>query len=141
LEALSRGASEVVFVEQSAAAVSMLRAELERLGAGARATLLEADASAFLARPAAPFDGVFLDPPFGQGALSQYVRLLDAGGWVKPDGWVYLESERSAGTPALPSAQWELRKSKYAGEVGYHLARIAPRPPAGVRAASHSESS
>jgi 16S rRNA (guanine966-N2)-methyltransferase len=124
LEALSRGARQVVFVERSAEAASMLRVELARLGAGARAELLETDASLFLARPASAFDGVFLDPPFGQDALAQYVGLLDAGGWVKAGGWVYLESERSAGAPRVPE-HWVLSRSKYAGEVGYHLARVA----------------
>ena len=36
---------------------------------------------------------------------------------------MYLESERAAGAPVLP-AHWELLKSKSAGEVGYHLARV-----------------
>lgn len=123
LEALSRGAREVVFVERDPTVARTLRAELERLGAGARARLIEADAARYLAGPVEPFDGAFLDPPFGQGALRQYVPLLEARGWIRPGGWVYLESERAAGAPLLP-AHWSLAKSKYAGEVGYHLARI-----------------
>ena len=59
----------------------------------------------------------------GSDALAEYVPLLDAGGWVKPGGLVYLESERAAGVPELPP-RWELLKSKSAGEVGYHLARV-----------------
>jgi 16S rRNA (guanine966-N2)-methyltransferase len=39
---------------------------------------------------------------------------------------VYLESEKAAGVPGLPS-HWELLKSKSAGEVGYHLARVNAR--------------
>jgi hypothetical protein len=39
---------------------------------------------------------------------------------------VYLENERTAGEPKLPVG-WELLKSKSAGEVGYHLARVNGR--------------
>jgi hypothetical protein len=41
---------------------------------------------------------------------------------------VYLENEKAEGAPALPP-RWELLKSKSAGEVGYHLARVgSPEP-------------
>ena len=68
---------------------------------------------------------MFLDPPYGEAALDRYVPLLDAGGWVRAGS---LESERAAGPPAVP-AGWELLRSKFAGEVGYHLARVTARPP------------
>jgi 16S rRNA (guanine966-N2)-methyltransferase len=134
LEALSRGASGVVFVEQSQAAARGLVAELARLGGTSKARVVEMGASRFLrtageasGRPyGGPFDIVFMDPPFGQEALAEYIPLLDAGGWVKSGGLVYLESEKSAGAPAVP-AHWELLKSKSAGEVGYHLARVNAR--------------
>ena len=74
LEALSRGAREVVFVEQAQAAARALTAELERLGGVAQgATWWSWARRAFCAPPAEPFDVVFLDPPFGQGALAEYV--------------------------------------------------------------------
>jgi 16S rRNA (guanine966-N2)-methyltransferase len=123
LEALSRGAREAVFVDREAAVASSLRAQLERLGGTARARVVQGGAARFLATPGAPFDIIFLDPPFGEGALGEHVALIEAGHWVRPGGWVYLESERAAGPPAVPPG-WELVKSKSAGEVGYHLARI-----------------
>ena len=125
LEALSRGAAEAVFVEQSFAAARNLQEQLNRLGAGQKGRVAEMGAARFLRTPAPPFDIVFLDPPFGQDALAQYVPLLEAGHWVKPGGLVYLENER-AGSLALPDC-WELLKSKSAGEVGYHLARVNTR--------------
>ena len=130
LEALSRGAATVVFVEQAQAAARTLVRELARLGGTARSRVLEMGAARFLKSPAAGvggvFDVIFMDPPFGLDALSQYIPLVDAGGWVKTGGVVYLENEKSAGVPALP-AHWELLKSKSAGEVGYHLARVNAR--------------
>ena len=123
LEALSRGASEVVFVEQAQLAARTLAAELQRLGGAGRAQVVEVGASRFLRTPGEPFDVVFLDPPFGSDSLAEYVGKLDAGRRVKSGGLIYLENERTAGVPTLPPG-WELLKSKSAGEVGYHLVRV-----------------
>jgi 16S rRNA (guanine966-N2)-methyltransferase len=124
IEALSRGAREVVFVEQARDPARALSAELQRLGGSSRAQVIETAAQRFLAAPGEPFDGIFLDPPYGRGYLADCVAAIEAGGWVKAGGWVYLESERVAGVPAVPP-RWDLVKSKSAGEVGYHLARIS----------------
>jgi 16S rRNA (guanine966-N2)-methyltransferase len=126
LEALSRGAAETVFVEQAVAASRALQEQLSRLGAERKARVAEMGAARFLRTPAPPFDIVFLDPPFGRDALAEYVPLLDSGNWLNIGGLVYLENEKTAGTPPLP-AHWELLKSKSAGEVGYHLARVSAR--------------
>lgn len=130
LEALSRGAAQVVFVEQAPEAARMLEEQLELLSAGRPAgRIVRGSAERFLAAPApatpaAPFDVVFLDPPFGLDALGEYAARIEAGGWVRGGGWIYLEGARSAGPPAVP-ARWQLVHSKSAGEVGYHLARVA----------------
>ena len=124
IEALSRGAREVVFVEQAHEPARTLSAELERLGGSSRSHVIETTAQRFLAGPGEPFDGIFLDPPYGRGYLPECVAAIEAGGWVNAGGWIYLESERAAGVPAVPP-HWDLVKSKWAGEVGYHLARIS----------------
>jgi 16S rRNA (guanine966-N2)-methyltransferase len=126
LEALSRGAREVVFVEQAVAASRALQEQLIRLGGHARGQVVEMGAARYLRSSAPAFDIVFLDPPFGRDALAEYVPLLDAGTWLKPGALVYLENEKQAGVPVLPT-HWQLLKSKSAGEVGYHLARVNAR--------------
>ena len=126
LEALSRGAREVVFVEPAFAPAEMLADELKRFEAGdlggPRGRIVQVSAERFLAAPGEPFDVIFLDPPFGLDVLPEYVRLIDAGGWAASGGWIYFENARSGGAPAMPP-HWNLVKSKSAGEVGYHLAR------------------
>jgi len=128
LEALSRGAKELVFVEQAVAASRALQEQLARLGAERRSQVVEMGAARYLRGAAAAFDIVFLDPPFGRDALAEYIPLLDSGHWLKPGSQVYLENEKVGGAPLLP-AHWELLKSKSAGEVGYHLARVSSREP------------
>ncbi|HUX73547.1 MAG TPA: 16S rRNA (guanine(966)-N(2))-methyltransferase RsmD [Steroidobacteraceae bacterium] len=122
LEALSRGAREAVFVEQAAAAAAALREQLVRLGAAAQAEVHQCGAERFLRTAAAPFDVVFLDPPYGRDALGHFLPMIETGQWLAPGAHIYLEGERAAGVPPLP-AHWRLLKSKSAGEVGYHLAR------------------
>jgi 16S rRNA (guanine966-N2)-methyltransferase len=126
LEALSRGAKESVFVEQAVAASRALQEQLTRLGGASKGQVVEMGASRYLRSSPKPFDIVFLDPPFGQDALTEYVALLDKGDWLRPGALVYLENEKSAGVPQLPG-HWEILKSKSAGEVGYHLARVNAR--------------
>jgi 16S rRNA (guanine966-N2)-methyltransferase len=122
-EALSRGAARAVLVERDAAAAAALRANAERLAA-AGAEIVEADALSYLTGAAEPFDIVFLDPPYASGLLAPCLDRLAAGGWLAPTALVYIEA-REGELPPLP-AGWQRARSKTAGQVGYHLARIRP---------------
>lgn len=127
LEAISRGAREVVFVERDRAVAAALRSSLAALK-DTRGTVLERDAFAFLSGPAERFDVVFLDPPFARGWLSELCTLLESKGWLAPGALVYLETPARAAAPALP-AEWALGREMRAGEVRAVLARRrAPEP-------------
>lgn len=121
LEALSRGAARVVFVDVEPAVTRYLAQTLEGLGCD-RGQVVQSDAGRFLAGAPAPFDIVFLDPPYADRALADACRRLDERGWLRRGGLAYLEEPASAGAPEVPSG-WTLLRSKRAGEVGYHLAR------------------
>jgi 16S rRNA (guanine966-N2)-methyltransferase len=127
LEALSRGAAEVVFVDVDPAVTRHLAATLEALGCR-RGRVVRSEARHFLGTPGEtrerPFDIVFLDPPFAEPLLAPACEALEQGGWLAPGARVYLEAPAAAGAPELPAA-WTLLRSKRAGEVGYHLARRA----------------
>lgn len=80
LEALSRGASRVVFVERSPAALDVLRANLESLGVRSQVRVHSTGVGAFLRRATAArtlpdrYDIAFLDPPYEQA--SEYEAAL-----------------------------------------------------------------
>ncbi len=117
IEALSRGAAAVRFVERDARACALLRDNLALLGAeGARVEAM--DALAFLARPAEPFDVVFVDPPFALGLHAPACARLAEGGWLAPGARVYLES--GPDEIALPEG-WQVLRDKTAGQVRYRL--------------------
>jgi 16S rRNA (guanine966-N2)-methyltransferase len=124
LEALSRGAASVTFVEREREAADRLRETATQLAPG-RAIVLHADALAWLGSASHPFDIVFVDPPFDSGLLPVALQTLESGGWLAPAARIYLEGPAKAGAPALP-AGWILHRSGRAGAVGYHLARRQP---------------
>jgi 16S rRNA (guanine966-N2)-methyltransferase len=121
LEALSRGAASAVMVEACPEVVAALRENVARLGAEA-AYVVECGAIEYLHRPAELFDIVFLDPPFESDLIASASELLEARGWIRPGGLVYIEAPRQMKTLPIPTT-WECLRSQAAGQVGYHLAR------------------
>jgi 16S rRNA (guanine966-N2)-methyltransferase len=120
LEALSRGAREVLFVERDPAVAAGIRASLAALG-DTRGRVLRRDAWAWLSGPAEAFDVVFLDPPFARGGLAELCTLLETRGWLAAGAHVYLEMASRAALPLPP--QWVLGRETRAGEVHGILAR------------------
>jgi 16S rRNA (guanine966-N2)-methyltransferase len=115
LEALSRGAAEVLFVETAEPALATIRANLAAFGLGARGRLLRQDATR-LGRPAdaeARFELAFLDPPYGKGLGEQTLAALHAGGWLAPEALVVLE--QGADEPALDVPGFELTDERRYG--------------------------
>jgi 16S rRNA (guanine966-N2)-methyltransferase len=103
LEALSRGAAEAVFIERDAAALAILRRNVESLGARARALIIPGDAT----RPPRgdrPCAVAFLDPPYGSGLAAPALAALAAAGWLAPGALAVIEiaaRERLAPAPGF----------------------------------------
>jgi 16S rRNA (guanine966-N2)-methyltransferase len=119
LEALSRGAALVTFIEKdrrAAAAIEAIASEWQETNA----RVVCESAIAWLAAPATapPFDIVFLDPPYDADLLAAAAAALV--GRLAPDARIYVERRARDPLPALPSGWNELRAGR-AGEVGYHL--------------------
>lgn len=120
LEALSRGAARTVFVDQDTAVVRCLREHLITLDA-TDAQVIQADVLAYLHPPPQCVDVVFIDPPYRHYDLLQTCcELLEAGGWLASRAYIYLEIQSNRDLPSLPP-NWQVMRSKKAGQVGYHL--------------------
>jgi len=121
MEAASRGAAEVVLVDNDPRVVATLGRQREILGAH-QVRVVRAEVLQWLAGPSSQFDIVFLDPPFRRQLLLPCIQHLESGRWLADQARVYIEAEKGL-ILQLPES-WELLRSKVAGQVGYHLARI-----------------
>lgn len=119
IEALSRGAAHVTFVDREPQVARHLAQTLDRFGGARAAEIVAGDALAFLRREPRAFDIVFLDPPYGSDLLGTVCSAL-AGGWLAPGACIYVESPAGQPLPPLPPG-WCVHRSKRAGQVGYHL--------------------
>ncbi len=92
LEALSRGAAKVTFIEQDGAAVACLKANIASCRAGDRATIIATD----IRRPPRGQAQalVFLDPPYNQVLLPASVKALRDTGWIGSGTIIVSESGR-----------------------------------------------
>lgn len=115
IEALSRGARSATFFERDRAQADALAADLARLHQP-QAEVRAVDALQALAAPSsARFTVVFLDPPFGSGLWAQATALLDAGGWLAPRAWVYVEAGTADAWQA--PARWQRHRQRDTGAV------------------------
>lgn len=76
LEALSRGAESVVFVERARGALKLLRANIELLGARQACRVWEGEVFRFLDGLDEPFDVALADPPYAKGEAQRLVDLF-----------------------------------------------------------------
>jgi 16S rRNA (guanine966-N2)-methyltransferase len=121
LEALSRGAAHVTFVERerrAAEAIESLAREWSETGAN----VVCADAVAWISRlaPTERFDIVFLDPPYDAELLGTAAAALATNGRLALDARIYVEKRARDALPTLPEG-WQALREGRAGEVGYHL--------------------
>ena len=120
LEAASRGAAEVLLVEQDAALVRQLQAITARLGADTVQLRRGDGVAALRALAPASVDLVLLDPPFDAAALFA-PALQAAARAVRAKGFVYLEAPDRWGDAALAAAGLVLHRHLKAGAVHAHL--------------------
>jgi 16S rRNA (guanine966-N2)-methyltransferase len=128
LEAASRGAVEVVLVEQDGA----LLANLSRITTQLKASGVRVErgdgVAALRQRAGQGWDVVFLDPPFGEGQNEAlYTGALAAARQaVREDGLIYLEAPRPWGGDELAQLGLQLHRQGKAGAVAFHLLRPLP---------------
>lgn len=117
-EALSRGASQVNFIELNKAAAQQLK-ENQHLLKADNVSIVNSDAISFIKTNTQKFDVVFLDPPFRKGFVEQTAQLLNEHS-LADNALIYVEMESEQNNQQLP-VNWQLLKEKIAGQVIYRL--------------------
>ncbi|MGX2994276.1 16S rRNA (guanine(966)-N(2))-methyltransferase RsmD [Streptomyces sp. JNUCC 64] len=127
LEALSRGAAHALLVEADARAARVVRENVRALGLpGAEVRAGRAEQVAAGPPPAAPYDVLFLDPPYAvtNGDLEEILLTLRAGGWLAADALVTVERSTRGGAFPWPDGFEPLRSRRY-GEGTFWYGRAA----------------
>jgi len=122
LEAASRGAADVLLIEQDSAQAAQLRQTAQRLQADTVRVLRGDGVAALRAQAPGSADLVLLDPPFDAAALFA-PALTAAAAAVRVGGWVYLEAPAQADAGELQALHLELHRHLKAGAVQAHLLR------------------
>jgi 16S rRNA (guanine966-N2)-methyltransferase len=113
IEALSRGAAFVLFVDDGAEARALLRENAATLGLGGTSRIFRRDATKLgEAHPVAPFSLAFLDPPYGHGLATAALASARAGGWLTSDALVAVEEAVKAQF-AVPEGFSEIDRRRY----------------------------
>ena len=116
IEALSRGAAQVVFVDASRESLAVIRRNIDTLELGGRTQVVAARTESFLRRPSGPFDIVFLDPPYRM-ELAPLLRQIAGAGIVKPEGIVIAEHFKKQASPARADGLELTREAVYGDTV------------------------
>lgn len=98
LEALSRGAAHVTFVDDGRVAQRLIRENIAKTRRQADCTLLARDATRLPAADA-PCDLIFLDPPYGKGLGEKALAAAVSGGWIAPDALIVWEENAPQTAP------------------------------------------
>ena len=113
IEASSRGAAFVLFVDDGAEARALLRENVEALGLGGVARIFRRDATNLgPAHPLEPFSVAFLDPPYGKGFAELSLTSMREGRWLIKDALVVVEESTEARFSA-PDGYVELERRDY----------------------------
>lgn len=106
LEALSRGAAKVTFLDQAPLVIKALQSNAEKLGCQASARILHQDSLQFLKTTDQHFDLIFLDPPFHSPLLREALQIIQERQLAKQ--FVYIETAQALNDLDLKA--WQIVK-------------------------------
>lgn len=131
IEAISRGASSVVCVENNPDIVRSLHENVAKLQIN-NLQIIQASSLSWLQNNVAieqigtgrhPFDIVFLDPPYSLGILPSLFSVLSDQNVLTKDAVIYFENNNPIKETELPTS-WKMVKEKKAGSVYYYLVKV-----------------
>jgi 16S rRNA (guanine966-N2)-methyltransferase len=120
IEACSRGAAEVLLIENDPEALRLAKANLARIGAPPHVRAMAADAARLGGAPQA-FDLVFLDPPYRSGLALPALAGLRAG-WLAPEARIVVEL--AAKEPLELPDGFEVKQERRYGAARFVFLRV-----------------
>lgn len=125
-EALSRGATFALFVDEGVEARGLIRRNMETLQQNGNAKIFRRDATK-LGQPGtmAPFNIAFLDPPYDKGLGERALTSLDGGGWLDEGALIILEEAVQAKVTIPPTYRQSDERIYGASVIRFlHYARL-----------------
>ncbi len=119
-EALSRGAKKVVMIDNESKVVAALRQTQEQLQADNALIMQDEIPTHPLKFSDAPFDILFLDPPFKKGLLEKSIRWVEHGNYLQQEALIYIECENELDPLPVPP-HWEMIRTKKTASLSYYL--------------------
>jgi len=119
LEALSRGASHVVFLENERAAIKAIETNVAALDAASRIAVRAMSAARLPSSD--PFDLVFADPPYAAGSGSAVAAAVAKAAWLAPGGWMAVETQK--GDTVTAPEGWTVEAERDVGRARLTLLR------------------
>ena len=113
LEALSRGASCVTFVDDGRVSSGLIRKNIDITRSKENTTLIKRDALKLGPNPDAPYDLIFLDPPYGKGLGEKALTVAADGGWIDDEALIVWEESNPMSAPD----GYQLRDSRKYGDT------------------------
>lgn len=114
LEALSRGAVHVAFVDDGVASRALLRRNIDLMRATGVTDVWRRDATSMGLNRGPAFNLVFLDPPYGKGLGERAIASCLEGGWLAPDALIVWEESAA---PSPPEGLDQLDQRKYGDTI------------------------
>jgi 16S rRNA (guanine966-N2)-methyltransferase len=114
LEALSRGAGEVTFVEDGKTAAALIRANIAKMRAEGETRVVRQDATRLPPNPGAGYSLVFLDPPYGKAMGEVALTSALKGGWLAPGAMLVWEE---GAAPVVPAGLEQVDQRRYGDTV------------------------
>ncbi len=123
IEALSRGAAHCDFFDNHPESTRNIAQQLVKLGADSKSSVRCGDALSLLAQEAAPWDIIFIDPPFDSALGETSLQALALQGCLHQKSWIYFETRRSHPV-CVPEDKYTVFREKTAGDVRYQLLQL-----------------
>jgi len=112
IEALSRGAEQVTFVDASPRSLAVAAQNVEKTHMGERSCLVQSDYAVFLNQTEESYDLIFLDPPYAEGFIPNILNSIARRNLLTDGGVIYCEFDGDV--PAMPENTFHtIREKRY----------------------------